>query len=284
MDSKVAVNIQTLNTQEITMSNTFETPKLPEVKFNKNGYEIRTDILAMAKDQVQAEYSFKFAGWEQSTSRDEKTGKLVTTIAALCISALAWTTCARNEVWRTRNSLWEDAVAKSPGKYRTWSNLGGAYSNLGREDEAVKCFREALQIEPRFGFGSFNLSNSLLRLGRPQEALDALSKMIDLHKDAGTQPDVVYTVGLSLAGVGRYDEALAIFKRILEVMPDHIKAHKASAMVYRKTNNPQLALEHYRIIAKIQPPDENLLSEIRKTEAVLENPLNPFSNANFRLR
>ena len=33
------------------MSN-FETPKLPEVKFNKNGYEIRTDILAMAKDLV----------------------------------------------------------------------------------------------------------------------------------------------------------------------------------------------------------------------------------------
>jgi hypothetical protein len=27
----------------------FETPKLPEVKFNKNGYEIRTDILGMAK-------------------------------------------------------------------------------------------------------------------------------------------------------------------------------------------------------------------------------------------
>ena len=28
----------------------FETPKLPDVKFNKNGYEIRADILAMAKD------------------------------------------------------------------------------------------------------------------------------------------------------------------------------------------------------------------------------------------
>jgi hypothetical protein len=27
----------------------FETPKLPEVKFNKNGYEIRTDILAWLK-------------------------------------------------------------------------------------------------------------------------------------------------------------------------------------------------------------------------------------------
>lgn len=56
------------------------TPKLPEVKFNKNGYEIRTDILAMAKDLVEREYSVKFQGWEMTAIRDEKTGQLVTTV------------------------------------------------------------------------------------------------------------------------------------------------------------------------------------------------------------
>jgi hypothetical protein len=56
-------------------------PKLPEVKFNKNGYELRTDILAMAKDAVQHEYQMKFQGWELSAKRDEKTGQLVSTIA-----------------------------------------------------------------------------------------------------------------------------------------------------------------------------------------------------------
>ena len=58
----------------------FETPKLPEVKFNKNGYEIRTEVLAMAKDLLQTEYSTKFAGWEMSAKRDEKTGQLVTQV------------------------------------------------------------------------------------------------------------------------------------------------------------------------------------------------------------
>jgi hypothetical protein len=56
------------------------TPKLPEVKFNKNGYEIRADILALAKDQLQAEYSYKFQGWEMTAARDEKTGQIVTTV------------------------------------------------------------------------------------------------------------------------------------------------------------------------------------------------------------
>lgn len=55
-------------------------PSLPEVKFNKNGYEIRTEILAMAKDLVGQEYAMKFQGWELSAKRDEKTGQLVTTV------------------------------------------------------------------------------------------------------------------------------------------------------------------------------------------------------------
>lgn len=58
----------------------FETPKLPEVKFNKNGYEIRTDILAMAKDLVAQEYTYKYQGWELTAQRDEKTGQIVTTV------------------------------------------------------------------------------------------------------------------------------------------------------------------------------------------------------------
>lgn len=63
------------------MSDKNFTPKAPEVKFNKNGYEIRTDILAMAKELVQQEYQVKFAGWEMSAKKDEKTGQLVSTVA-----------------------------------------------------------------------------------------------------------------------------------------------------------------------------------------------------------
>ena len=62
------------------MSEIFTAPKLPEVKFNKNGYEIRTDILGMAKSLVQDDFNSKFAGWEMTAIRDEKTGQIVTTV------------------------------------------------------------------------------------------------------------------------------------------------------------------------------------------------------------
>ena len=53
---------------------------VPEVKFNKNGYEIRTQVLDMAKSYTEFEYSTKFNGWEMSADRDEKTGQIVTKI------------------------------------------------------------------------------------------------------------------------------------------------------------------------------------------------------------
>jgi hypothetical protein len=62
------------------MSELYTAPKLPEVKFNKNGYEIRTDILGMAKSLVQDDYQSKFAGWEMTATRDEKTGQIVTKV------------------------------------------------------------------------------------------------------------------------------------------------------------------------------------------------------------
>jgi len=52
----------------------------PEVKFNKSGYEIRTDILAMAKDLVLDEYHTKFNGWQMTVKKDEKTGEVITTV------------------------------------------------------------------------------------------------------------------------------------------------------------------------------------------------------------
>lgn len=56
-------------------------PKMPELRVSKNGYEIRTEILAMAKDLVGQDYQFKWNGWEQSVERDPKTGQIVNKVA-----------------------------------------------------------------------------------------------------------------------------------------------------------------------------------------------------------
>jgi|TARA_Y200000002_G_scaffold345308_1_gene319114 Ni,Fe-hydrogenase I large subunit len=53
---------------------------MPKINTNKNGYEIRSKILQIAKDQEHFEYQAKFAGWQQSTKVDPETNEMVTTV------------------------------------------------------------------------------------------------------------------------------------------------------------------------------------------------------------
>lgn len=50
---------------------------MPEVKFNKNGYEIRTQLLDIAKDVVQFEYKTKIGQMEFSAQHDVNKGQVV---------------------------------------------------------------------------------------------------------------------------------------------------------------------------------------------------------------
>jgi|SRR6056300_205254 len=44
---------------------------LPKVQFNKNGYEIRTQVLDMAKAFTEFNFSSKYMGWEHTVERDQ---------------------------------------------------------------------------------------------------------------------------------------------------------------------------------------------------------------------
>ena len=201
------------------------------------------------------------AFWRGSSRR------IVPAFLALAVVALSWATCARNEVWRTNESLWKDTVAKSPGKFRTWGNLGTAYSLTGREEMAVDCYRKALEIEPRFQNGLLNLSNSLLRLNRPKESLNTTFRLINVDARAANKVPVAFTLGLGFAGVGRYDEAVGIFRQILDAVPGDPMTHKALGMVYQQTGLPHRAVDHYRQALRLLPGDEELQTMVSSAQA-----------------
>jgi len=49
---------------------------MPKITTHKNGYEIRTKVLEMAQGNIWNDYHAKFAGWEQTVKRDQKTGEV----------------------------------------------------------------------------------------------------------------------------------------------------------------------------------------------------------------
>jgi tetratricopeptide (TPR) repeat protein len=74
--------------------------------------------------------------------------RLATVLGAAAVATLCLLTFQRNQAWRTPLELWQDALAKSPGKARPYVNVGTALHREKRLDEAITFYCQALEVDP----------------------------------------------------------------------------------------------------------------------------------------
>lgn len=85
----------------------------------------------------------------------------------LLLIFLASLTLMRNQDFHSELALWQATVQYSPDKARVQNNLGYAYMQAGRTEEARAAFTTALQLDPKYYQARYNL----LRLN--QEEVEA---------------------------------------------------------------------------------------------------------------
>ncbi len=68
-------------------------------------------------------------------------------LVMVCL-VLGGLTIARNRLWNNRLHLWQDTVAKAPGRYLAWANLAGEYLSLGHPDPAIRAYIRTLELNP----------------------------------------------------------------------------------------------------------------------------------------
>lgn len=83
---------------------------------------------------------------------------------ALLIAALVVGTLARNTVYSSEIAFWKDVTEKAPHNARAHNNLGYAYAQAGRRDEARAAYRQAVTLDPQ----SLRARANLLRLEREE--------------------------------------------------------------------------------------------------------------------
>ena len=199
--------------------------------------------------------------------------RLVHALTGCVLLAFSATTAIRNLVWRSAETLWADASTqsmcsseKSPGKYRVWSNLGVALTGKGSEKQAAECFRKSVLIEPAFSNGVLNLSNSLLRLGRPQEAISEIERLNEHSPGSATTPAMLYTKALGLFQTGKKDEAAELLTAVLEKDRRNAFTHRLLGIIRAEQGQLRESLTHFRQASAILPADVNLREKVRKLE------------------
>ncbi|HVP68122.1 MAG TPA: tetratricopeptide repeat protein [Anaeromyxobacteraceae bacterium] len=125
---------------------------------------------------------------------------------------------ARRQVsyWKDSFTLFGHAVSVNPENWLAWRNLGGAYQEADRHDEAIRCLEESLRRMPYTDETWNALAVSYSRVGRHAEAAGAFRRAVDYGPENAV---VWYNFGIECASQGRWDEAMAIEQRLRTLDP-----------------------------------------------------------------
>jgi tetratricopeptide (TPR) repeat protein len=161
----------------------------------------------------------------------------IAAVALVLLAGYAWGTRARNEVWRTEESLWRDVTVKSPRNGRGWMNYGLALMARGDRAGAEAAYLKALDLVPSYLYLHVNLGILRASIGKDREAEEHFKKALELGaENPGSR--VYYARFLSRRG--RDPEAAALLIRALELAPAHLEARCQLLALYARRGDPGL--------------------------------------------
>ena len=110
-----------------------------------------------------------------------------------------------------------EAVRLKPNDAGLSIKIGNFWQTRGKGDEAAVAYREAVRLRPDDALAHYLLANTLRARGKLEDAAGEYRDVIRLDGNhVGMAP---FVLGDMLHQMGRHDEALAVFRRILELAP-----------------------------------------------------------------
>jgi protein O-mannosyl-transferase len=114
--------------------------------------------------------------------------------------------------------LCKRAMELNPKLAASHFNLAGIYVHQENFELAAEEYRKTIALEGDFSAWN-NLGNSLLRLGKPQEAEKSYRESIRLNPN---RSDAFYNMGIALEEQGRRPEAIEAVRKALTLSPDSL--------------------------------------------------------------
>jgi tetratricopeptide (TPR) repeat protein len=106
---------------------------------------------------------------------------------------------------------------------QTWFERGYVFAvETKNPEEAIRCFSEAIRLDPNLDAAYNNLGILLKDLKRYDEAEAAYRKAIDLNPEDAT---AYYNLGILLKDLKRYDEAEAAYRKAIDLNPEYATAY-----------------------------------------------------------
>jgi tetratricopeptide (TPR) repeat protein len=173
---------------------------------------------------------------------------LVGALASVLVAA-GIATHQRAAVWASPLALWEDTVRKSPENARARFQLGFAYYEVGRCDDALREYETAARLEPA-GHGLLvDWALACDCAGRPADALAKLGEAASLEATG----HVYSLIGMIHGKQGRRAEAFAALARAESLDPLFPMTHVYRGHLHALAGEDAQAAAAYRRALELDP-------------------------------
>jgi tetratricopeptide (TPR) repeat protein len=208
----------------------------------------------------------------------------VVVLAAAAVIALAATTWRRTTAYRNAEQIWQDTLTKNFDCWVAHTNLGEIYNQAAdlakaagntvtaraELDKAIFHDAHALRVASDFPELLFNLGLDYVQLGRFDEAIKLFRRAMNLKPRLPSRHFEVglhYNLGMALVGAGHMDESVEHFRRVIRLDPNMVEAYVHLSMVLARGGQFQEAAKLCRQAVSIRP---DLFEPRRNLGAILE--------------
>jgi protein O-mannosyl-transferase len=192
------------------------------------------------------------AGWSNWHCLARKAAHWATTMAITVLGIFTCLSCQQNQIYRDEITLYKATLLKNPNCYIAHYNLGVAYYDMGKVQNAIEYYRQTLAIKPGYVSALINLGGALSDIGQDREAIKYFEQVLRIDNKI---PETHYDLGNSLVKTGSVKEAIQHYELALLYKPDYPQAHNNLAALLIKTGRPKEAIEHLKQTLEKMPDD-----------------------------
>jgi tetratricopeptide (TPR) repeat protein len=184
--------------------------------------------------------------------------RILTGVLIAIIAVLAITCFERNLVWRNSLTLWEDEVSKSH-KQRAYANLGQAYIEVARYQDALVILNKAIAMKPDDYISYYNRAVVYHHLGQYQSAYNDFSKVVSAKSDV-TPLYVETLVNRSSLFVStqQFGWAIQDLDRAQKADPGCVEVYKDRAYCLLKMGRRYESFGDFQSALRLDPDDTRL--------------------------
>lgn len=185
-----------------------------------------------------------------STKQDRNQSLALGAVSVTILIAFAACSYVQASYWKDSRTFYSRAVSVTDRNWFALNGLGSAYMEQGKVDEAIECFREAVEIMPGYSAAQNNLGRALAESGNNEEAAKYYEEALRVDSN---NPNAYNNLANSLLRQGKVDEAIEYYRKSLELDPDSALTHFNLALTLHQNGRADEAARHYEASLRLDP-------------------------------